>query len=186
MARFLGGLMVQRAKSDCGYLSDLSELEVSFNPNSPYPDDHVQAVQHFLETGPKLEKLILDASRHALINRNAIIAQSNLKSLELGTGKLRPARSYGVEDVKAMLSACHELTHIALNLPAVNLGSLIDLALDFRLGRPQNCLTHVETEFEAMLVSPKTYLLPTTRPQADINPSRPYSPSTNPCTPSAY
>ncbi|KAI4679368.1 uncharacterized protein J4E84_008398 [Alternaria hordeiaustralica] len=151
MARFLGGLLIRRAKNDCGYLSDLSELEISFNPNSPYPDDDVQVVQHFLETGPKLEKLILDVSRHALINRNAIIAQSNLKSLELGTGKLRPARSYAVEDVKAILSACHELTHIALNLPAVSLGSLIDLAHDFKLGRPQNCLTHVETEFEAML-----------------------------------
>ncbi|KAI4651116.1 uncharacterized protein J4E79_009313 [Alternaria viburni] len=151
MAPFFGGLLVQRANSDSSYLSRLSDLEIFFPSNSPHPYTDIQAVQRFLETGPKLDKLILDVSRHALINKDAIIAQSKLKSLELGTGEERAGRSYAVEDVKAILAACSELADIAINLPAANLGSLIDLAHDFRLGRPQNCLTHVETEFEAML-----------------------------------
>ncbi|KAI4908041.1 uncharacterized protein J4E92_010987 [Alternaria infectoria] len=151
MAPFLDNLLVQRANSDGSYLSHLSDLEIFFPSNSLHPDNDIQAVQRFLETGPKLDKLILDASRHALINKDAIIAQSKLKLLGLGTGEERRGRSYAVEDVKAILAACSELANIAINLPAVSLGSLIDLAHDFRLGRPQNFLTHVETEFEAML-----------------------------------
>ena len=186
MAPFLDNLLVQRANSDGRCLSHLSDLEIFFPFHSPHPYSDIQAVQHFLETGPKLDKLTLDVSRHALINKNALIAQSKLKSLELGTGEERRGRSYAVEDVKAILRACSELADIAINLPVVSLGSLIDLAHDFRLGRPQNCLTHVETEFEAMLVSSRTYLLLTIRPPADIDPSRPYSPSTPLFTPSAY
>ncbi|KAI4607076.1 hypothetical protein J4E80_009806 [Alternaria sp. BMP 0032] len=152
MAPFLGGLLLQRANSDGSYLSDFSELEIFFPSNSPHPANDIQAVQHFLETGPKLEKLIVDVSCHALINNNAIIAQSNkLTLLQLGTDEDKAGRSYAVEDVKAILDACTELADVAINLPAVSLGSLIDLAHDFKLGRPQNCLTHVETEFEAML-----------------------------------
>ena len=187
MATFLGGLLVQRANSDGSYLSHLSDLEVFLPSNSPHPDNDIQAVQHFLETGPKLEKLIVDVSCHALIKNNAIIARSNkLTSLQLGTGEDRVGRSYAVKDVKAILDASPKLANIAINLPAVSLGSLIDLAHDFKLGRPQNCLTYIDTEFEAMLVSPKTYLLPTTRPPANNNPSRSYSPNTPHFTPSAY
>lgn len=156
MAGFLDGLLVHRADSDGGYLSHLSDLEIVFPWHLSNPDTDVQAIQRFLETGPKLGKLTLDVSHHALIIKDAIIAQSTkLKSLELGTRDDRPARSYAVEEVEAILDACSELTHIAINLPAVSLGPLIDLAYDFHLGRPQNCLTHVETEFEAMLVSPR-------------------------------
>ncbi|KAI4645486.1 uncharacterized protein J4E78_009398 [Alternaria triticimaculans] len=151
MAPFLDNLLVQRANSDGRYLSHLSDLEIFFPLHSPHPYSDIQAVQHFLETGPKLDKLTLDVSRHALINKDAIIAQSKLKSLELGTGEERGGRSFAVEDVKAILNACTELADVAINLPDVSLGPLIDLAHDFRLGRPQNCLTHVETEFEAML-----------------------------------
>ena len=186
MAPFLDNLLVQRANSDGRYLSHLSDLEIFFPLHSPHPDNDIQAVQHFLETGPKLDKLTLDVSRHALINKDAIIAQyNNLKQLQLGTGEERGGRSYAVEDIKAILDASPRLATIAINLPAVSLGSLIDLAHDFRLGRPQNCLTHVETEFEAMLVSSRTYLLLTTRPPANINPCRPSSPNTLLFIPSA-
>ncbi|KAI4620694.1 uncharacterized protein J4E87_007020 [Alternaria ethzedia] len=121
MAPFLDNLLVQRANSDGSYLSHLYDLEIFFPSNSLHPDNDIQAVQRFLETGPKLDKLILDASRHALINKDAIIAQSKLKSLELGTGEERGGRSFAVEDVKAILNACTELADVAINFPAVNL-----------------------------------------------------------------
>jgi hypothetical protein len=55
--------------------------------------------------------------------------------------------------MKAILEACQQLKYLAINLPEVRLGPVMDLAEDFRLGKEQGGLTHVESEFKAMLVS---------------------------------
>jgi hypothetical protein len=42
--------------------------------------------------------------------------------------------TYGVDDMKAILKACQKLKYLALNLPEVHLGPIMDLADTFRLG----------------------------------------------------
>jgi hypothetical protein len=150
MATFMDALLEYYNKNS----EVLEELCISLPWHSSEPGADTHAIERFLKDGPKVQDLELDVSHHTLLDKACFIAQaSSLKSLVLSTGRARQAKTYGVEEMKAILDACQKLKYLAVNLPEVRLGPIMDLADTFRLGKHRGDLTHVDTEFEAMLVS---------------------------------
>jgi hypothetical protein len=142
---FLDELLNHYATKGSGQLSDLTINDYSKD---------VPAVERFLKSGPKLTRLVLDIASHKLVNKDCIIAHSStLITFRLGTCEKRPPPCYPVDDIKAILVACQKLENISINLPKVHLDDIRGMGEDIQLGRNQNGVTHVETEFEAMLAA---------------------------------
>jgi hypothetical protein len=153
-AVFLNALLEYYATQGSEQLSDLEICFPYFEQTNPVD---FQATELFLRTGPRVTKLVLDVAENTLLDKDYIIAQSsNLTSLRVGSLVMRPAPHYAVDDTKAVLNARQKLRYIAIDLPEMRLGSISDMGEDFRLGRDQNGVAHVETEFESMLVSRRT------------------------------
>jgi hypothetical protein len=77
------------------------------------------------------------------------------------------------------LQGCQKLKYIAVDMPPVKLGRLMDLRKDFRLGSDHFATAYVPTEFEAMLVS---LFLATPTLRLQLNHYGTYSRATNLCT----
>jgi hypothetical protein len=125
MAIFMNALLEYYSKNE----KNLFELAIALPWHSSEPAADIQAIEHSLKDGPKLLDLEIDVSHHALRDKDCFISQAkSLESLVLGTGRAQSAKMYGVEHMKAILKACQQLKHLAVNLPEVRLGPIMDLA----------------------------------------------------------
>jgi hypothetical protein len=84
--------------------SVMDELSISLPWKSSEPDVDIQAIERFLKNGPSITELEIYVSQHALLDKSCLIAQAkSLESLVLCTGGAHPAKTYGVDDMKAIL-----------------------------------------------------------------------------------
>jgi hypothetical protein len=123
---FLSGLC-EALERESGYLTKLQIFHPYNMANGP---ETQQAVQNFLKRTHGLRCLELDIGTHGLVSKECFFPHvRTLHTLILGTGQSLGTQYYSVQDLKDILGRCSRLRNLAINMPPVHLGSLMDLLL---------------------------------------------------------
>jgi hypothetical protein len=113
-----------------------------------------QALEDFLRQTSGLQWLELDVGPHGLVSKECFFSHAKtLNTLILSTGWSLDKSYYSNSDLAEILRQCQGIRELAVNMPSIDLGSLMDLGADFCLGASRFATAHVATEFESILVS---------------------------------
>jgi hypothetical protein len=133
--------------------SNLTQLEITLGYDMRDSEETQQSIESFLEQHVGMEHLELNVGFHRLIRKESLYPHANsLETLIVSTERNSQASYYSSADLHDNLNLCKKLEVLAVNTPPIHLGSLMDLGLDFRLGRQRFATAHAATEFEGMLV----------------------------------
>lgn len=139
----------------------LTAVCIDFGWTLSNPQATVDAIERFLRACPPLSWLRVDIFKYPPLMDFACIARhaDKLETLCINISNWpRLQRHYETHELRKMIEPCRKLTTLTINIPRVDIGPVMDLGEDFRLGADRFDRAYVETELEAVLVS----LLPDT------------------------
>jgi len=124
-------------------IGELTWLYIILPDQIKDPQNSVKAIEALLKVCSKLIELQLELSGHGFVAKDCILAHcQKLQCLSIGTGGSQ-SRYFSVMEMTAILRACIHLKYLAVNMPAVDLGSITELGTGF----------YPEGEFADMLVN---------------------------------
>jgi hypothetical protein len=133
----------------------LTDVCIDFGWTLTNPVQTVGAIERFLKACPLLSWLRLDILKYAKLMDVDCIARhaDKLETLCINISSWPSLqRHYELHELRQMIDPCRKLTTLTINVPSVDLGPVMDLGEEFRLGRDRFDMAYVETELEAVLV----------------------------------
>lgn len=132
----------------------LSVLRIQLSLQWQQSSQTVDKLNSFLRRLHGLLELELDLEDCGSVKKDSILSHaSTLVSLVISTSHSQQRLYYDYHAMAEILRRCQNLEYIAINMPPVKLGRLMDLGEGFHVGSDRFAAAYVSTEFEAILVS---------------------------------
>jgi hypothetical protein len=132
----------------------LTNLTINLDWYLVEPNDTITSIERFLKATSGLRYISIEVNSYPLIDKDSFSNHCNsLTSLILGTGQSRRPRAYTAHDVAHISTKCSKLEGLAINLPCVSFGPIIELAATFKMRPCQSVSQDNASELERMLVS---------------------------------
>jgi hypothetical protein len=133
----------------------LTDVCIDFGWTLTNPVKTVRAIERFLRACPLLSWLRLDILKYEkLLDFDCIARHADkLETLCINISSWPSLqRHYEMHELRQIIEPCRKLTTLTINVPSFDIGPVMDLGEDFRLGQDRFDTAYVETELEAVLV----------------------------------